>query len=249
MLIQVISIFPEMFDSVSKFGVTGKAKNKGLWDINVINPRDYADNDLGYIDDSPFGGGSGMVMKPAPICDAIKKAKSLYSEYSPLDIPIIYLSAQGRVLDYKLSLELSLKKGMILICGRYEGVDERIIEINNVQEVCIGDYVLSGGELPAMVLIDSVIRLIPNVLGNVNSVKNDSFARGFFGSKQYTRPYNYEGLKVPDVLLSGDHSKILDYRLKESLSKTYNVRPDLLNNLSTKEASILEDIKDNKEKH
>ena len=245
MLIQVISIFPEMFNSISNFGITGKAKANGKWDINIINPRDYADNELGYIDDAPFGGGSGMVMMAGPICDSIRAAQDMYNNYNNLDVPIIYLSAQGEVLDYKLSLELSTKKGMILICGRYEGIDERVLKLNKVKEVCIGNYILSGGELPAMVLMDCVIRLLPDVISNNNSVKNDTFARGFFGRIQYTRPYEYCGLKVPDILMSGDHKKIKEYRLKESLKKTYKVRPDLLDDckLNVEEISLLEDIK------
>lgn len=234
MYIQVISIFPQMFDALTQEGVIARAQQKKIWHFEVINPRQFADNALGYIDDRPFGGGPGMVMMAEPLIKAIHKAK----ENCPA-AKVIYLSPQGQALNHSKATQLSQEQGLILLCGRYEGIDERVFEYVD-EEVSVGDFVVSGGELPAMLLIDATLRLKSGVLGDEQSAEQDSFATGLLDCPHYTRPAEFQGRVVPDVLLSGNHALIAKWRLKASLQRTLTRRPDLLENVDlTKEASGL----------
>lgn len=221
--LDVITLFPEMFASILENGVIGRAINDELIGVRCWNPRDYTDDKHNTVDDRPYGGGPGMVMMYEPVCHAITKAKQAQP-----DAKVIYLSPQGRRLDQKGVKELSECNGMILISGRYEGIDQRIIDTEVDEEWSIGDYVLSGGELAAMVMIDSVCRTLPGVLGHEDSANEDSFADGILDYPHYTRPEQIEGHVVPDVLLSGNHESIRLWRLKQALGKTWQCRPDLI---------------------
>ncbi len=227
MRIAVISIFPEMFQAVTKFGVTGRAVKNGLLEVTCINPRDFAYDKHQKVDERPFGGGPGMLMLVQPLRDAILKAKELLPEAK-----VIYLSPQGKCFSHKAAVDLSERSQLIFVAGRYEGIDERIIATLIDEEWSIGDYVLSGGELPAMVMIDAISRMIPGVLGDQESAVEDSFAAGLLDYPQYTRPVEIDGMKVPDVLLSGNHEEIRRWRLKQALIRTYERRPDILRNLA-----------------
>lgn len=240
MQIQVISIFPEMFSAITEYGITSRALKNGLWQFNVINPRQFADNHLGYIDGRPFGGGPGMVMQVNPILKAYLKAKDNVRHASRL----IYLSPQGQLLDHVKVKVLSEETDLILLCGRYEGIDERFLLMTNAEEISVGDFVVSGGELPAMLLMDSVIRCIPGVLGDCNSAEQDSFVNGLLDYPQYTRPAELNGYAVPEVLLSGHYVKIQRWRLKQSLMRTLEKRPDLLDKRynNPEESCLLEEI-------
>lgn len=238
MRFDIITIFPEMFGSVFSKGVIKKALDKGLIEVHVHNLRDFTFDKHKQIDDRPFGGGQGMVLKSEPIFAAVEKIK--------LDEKtLVYLlSPQGRKFDFRLAEELAQHPQVILICGRYEGVDERVIQYLVTGEISIGDYILTGGEPAAIVVVDGISRFIPQVVGNVESVKNDSFYEGLLEFPQYTRPRNFRGMEVPEVLFSGDHSKIESWRRKKSLEKTWLQRPDLLESrkLSAEEKKILEQI-------
>ncbi|MGM7449370.1 UNVERIFIED_ORG: tRNA (guanine37-N(1)-) methyltransferase [Idiomarina abyssalis] len=224
----VISLFPEMFSAVTDYGVTGRAIKEGLLTVSVWNPRDFTHDRHRTVDDRPYGGGPGMLMMVQPLVDAINAAKQSLGE----DTPVIYLSPQGQKLDHSGVQQLSGNDRMILIAGRYEGIDERVIKQYVDAEWSIGDYVLSGGELPAMVLIDAVSRLIPGVLGHQDSAAEDSFASGLLDCPHYTRPETYNEQQVPPVLLSGDHEKIRRWRLQQSLGKTWLQRPELIHSLA-----------------
>ncbi|MFD2633262.1 tRNA (guanosine(37)-N1)-methyltransferase TrmD [Idiomarina piscisalsi] len=228
MKIGVISLFPEMFSAVTGFGVTGRAIKEGLLEVSVWNPRDFTHDRHRTVDDRPYGGGPGMLMMVQPLVDAIEAAKSDLGQ----DTPVIYLSPQGRKLDHKGVQSLSGNDRMILIAGRYEGIDERVIEKYVDAQWSIGDYVLSGGELPAMVLIDAVSRLVPGVLGHQDSAEEDSFANGLLDCPHYTRPEVYNEQQVPSVLLSGNHEKIRRWRLQQSLGRTWLQRPELIEDLA-----------------
>ena len=222
--IDVISIFPEMFYPVLQNGIVGKALENKLVQVVTHDLRDYASGKHKNTDDSPFGGGPGMVMKPEPLYKAIT---SLNLESN---IPVIALSAQGKLFDQKVAERLSQQEQIVIVCGRYEGVDERILEHYVTEEISIGDYVVSGGEIPAMLIIDSVIRLIPGALGHGDeAISDDSHTSGILQFPQYTRPAQFEGKKVPEVLLSGDHQAIANWRRTEALRRTLERRPDLLN--------------------
>ncbi len=221
MEIGVISIFPEMFEAVTRYGITRVAIESGDISLNLYNPRDYTSDRHRSVDDRPYGGGPGMVMKPEPLAGCIDAAKKA------IQGPVIYLSPQGRVLDQELAKELSAYGGMILLAGRYEGIDERIVSTRVDMEISIGDYVLAGGELPAMVLVDSVARLLPGVLGNEKSALEDSFSDGLLDCPHFTRPEIFEGHEVPPVLMSGDHEKIRQWRRAQSRARTKLRRPDL----------------------
>lgn len=224
MRFDVLTLFPDIFDAVMKESIIGKAQENDIIKINAINIRDFSKDKHKKTDDYPYGGGGGMVMTPQPIYDAyLSIVKEL--SYKP---KVIYLSPQGKVLNQKKVMELSKEKHLILLCGHYEGVDERIIEEIVDEEISIGDYVLTGGELPAMVLIDSVSRLVPNVLPSEDAYKNESHYSGLLEYPQYTRPYEFMGRKVPDILLSGHHAKIEEWRKEQSLKRTLEKRPDLL---------------------
>lgn len=226
MLIQAITLFPEMFHSITEYGVTGRANKQGIWQFRAINPRQFADNKLGYIDDRPFGGGPGMIMMAEPIAQAIETAKNHFS--GSLKHRVIYLSPQGAPLTHQKVQELAQLDDLVLLCGRYEGIDERVLQLCVDEEIAIGDFVVSGGELPAMMLMDAVLRLLPDVLGDSTSAEQDSFAHGLLDCPHYTRPTEFRGMSVPDVLKSGNHAQIAMWRLEQSLRRTWLRRPDLL---------------------
>ena len=227
----VVTLFPEMFDNFFSQGVIGRAVKKGLIEVALYNPRDFTNDKHRTVDDRPYGGGPGMLMMVQPLADAIASAKAAASK----QVKVVYLSPQGRKLDFEGVQALSQYTDLVLVAGRYEGIDERIIETLIDEEWSIGDYVLSGGELPAMVLMDAVSRLIPDVLGHNQSAVEDSFTSGLLDCPHYTRPETYQDKSVPEVLLSGDHEKIRQWRLRESLKRTLQRRPDLLNNLALTE--------------
>jgi tRNA (guanine37-N1)-methyltransferase len=230
----VISLFPDMFSPFTQQGVIGRAVKSGKLSVDTFNPRDFTHDRHRTVDDRPYGGGPGMLMMVKPLTDAIHAAKNIGGENSK----VIYLSPQGKPLDQAGVKRLASIERTILICGRYEGIDERVIESHVDEEVSIGDYVLSGGELPAMVLMDAVARLVPGVLGHKASAVEDSFTDGLLDCPHYTRPEVLEGQKVPEVLLSGDHEKIRQWRLMQSLGRTMQRRPDLLNHLALTEEQL-----------
>ncbi len=227
MRIDIITIFPEMFREVFSSGTVKIARDKKLLDIAVHNLRDYTDNKHKKVDASPYGGGPGMVLQCQPIFRAVEKVKKLYSK-SGKNIRTVLLSPQGKALTQKEGRRLVKKKHLILICGRYEGVDERVREHLVDEEISIGDYILSGGEIPAMVLVDCLARLIPGVPGNPDSVKDESFEKRLLDYPDYTKPGIFKGWRVPSVLLSGNHKRIKDWREKQALQRTMVRRPDLL---------------------
>ncbi|NHI00941.1 MULTISPECIES: tRNA (guanosine(37)-N1)-methyltransferase TrmD [Oceanimonas] len=228
MWIGVVSLFPEMFRAVSDYGVTGRAVKEGLLTFESWNPRDFTRDKHRTVDDRPYGGGPGMLMMVQPLRDAIAAARAAAGEGAK----VIYLSPQGRKLDQQGVCELAQQEKLILVAGRYEGVDERVIEADIDEEWSVGDYVLSGGELPAMVLIDAVARLVPGVLGDMASAEQDSFSEGLLDHPHYTRPEQLEGMAVPNVLLSGNHADIARWRMQQSLGRTWSRRPELLHNLA-----------------
>ncbi|MDR1057789.1 MAG: tRNA (guanosine(37)-N1)-methyltransferase TrmD [Coxiellaceae bacterium] len=223
MRFDIITLFPEMFSAID-YGVIGRAKGRKLIDLKFWNPRDYAENDYRKVDDSSYGGGPGMVMMVKPLQAAIQAAHKDNNESTT----VIYLTPQGKLLKHNLVMELVTKPVLILVSGRYEGIDERLMEIESGIEVSIGDYVLSGGELAAMVIIDAVARQLPGVIGDGGSVMQDSFSQGLLDYPHYTRPGVVDGYKVPEVLLSGDHAAVERFRRKEALGKTWLKRPELL---------------------
>lgn len=228
MWVGVISLFPEMFRSITDFGVTAQAVKKGLLTVQVWNPRDFTQDKRRTVDDKPYGGGPGMLMMVQPLQEAIQAAK----QAAPGKAKVIYLSPQGRTLNQQGVVELAQNQELILICGRYEGIDERIIESEVDEEWSIGDFVMTGGELPAMTLIDTVSRFIPGVLGDSVSAEQDSFAQGLLDHPHYTRPDVLNGQSVPEVLRSGNHEDIRRWRLQQSLGRTWLRRPELLENLA-----------------
>jgi tRNA (guanine37-N1)-methyltransferase len=226
-----ITLFPEMFGAVTDYGITSRAISRGLVEVGFYNPRDYATDNYQTVDDRPYGGGPGMVMMVPPLRDAIRDARGSGESRGR----VIYLSPQGRKLDQAGLEVLSSQSHLILVCGRYEGVDERVIEAEVDEEWSIGDYVLSGGELAAMVLMDGITRLLPEALGHEDSAQQDSFSEGLLDFPQYTRPEMIDGKQVPPVLLSGDHKAIQRWRLKQALGRTWLRRPDLLESLELDE--------------
>ena len=226
----VVTLFPPMFGAVTLQGITGRAHQDGLWHLTTWNPRDYAENAYRTVDDRPYGGGPGMLMIPKPLEASIAAAKAAQQAVG-LQPLVVFMSPQGRQLDHagvmRLRDEMQGGRGVVLLCGRYEGIDERVLERQVDREVSIGDYVLSGGELPAMVLIDALVRQLPGVLNDDASALEESFADGLLDCPHYTRPEEYEGMRVPEVLLSGDHKKIARWRLKEAIKRTMARRPDL----------------------
>ncbi len=240
-----VTIFPEMFVAVTQSGITRRALEERRWVWQSWNPRDFAENAWRRVDDRPFGGGPGMLMQPGPLEKAIAAAKLQQREAGLAKSRVIYLSPQGAPLTHARVMQLATgEEGLILLCGRYEGIDERLIERCVDEEISIGDFVLSGGELPAMVLIDAVVRQLPGVLGDAASAVEDSFVTGLLDCPHYTRPENYDGESVPDVLLSGDHKRIRRWRLKQSLARTRKRRPDLLAHrvLNAEETQLLTEI-------
>jgi len=221
MKIDILTLFPGMFSCLNE-SILGRAQEKNLLEINVVNIRDFSKDKHKKCDDAPFGGGAGMVMMAQPICDA----------FDSLDITEdtcrIYVSPKGKRLDQNLVKELAQKKHLVLLCGHYEGVDQRALDLNIDMEVSIGDYVLTGGEIPAMVIVDSVSRFVPEVLGSAQSAEDESFSDNLLEYPQYTRPQNFRGLEVPQILLSGNHGKIDEWRYNQKVEITKQKRPDLL---------------------
>ncbi len=242
MRFDVISLFPEMFDALTKFGITSRAEARNIYSVNVINPRDFTQDNHKTVDDRPYGGGPGMVMLAEPLAKSIDLAKHNQAAlgFKP---HVVHLSPRGEPLNHQKVMQLSQMQGLILLASRYEGVDERLISALVDEEVSIGDYVLSGGELPAMVLIDAVVRQLPGVLGDADSAVEDSFVNGLLDYPHYTRPEVYKEQKVPEVLLSGNHARIREWRLKQSLLLTRAKRPDLLaaRSLTKEEARLLQE--------
>ncbi|UCH53814.1 MAG: tRNA (guanosine(37)-N1)-methyltransferase TrmD [Pseudomonadota bacterium] len=228
MRVDVISIFPQMFEAITGYGIPGRAIRSGLLELRVWNPRDYTEDRHRSVDDRPYGGGPGMVMRPEPLARAIRAAREAQGGRAN----VVYLSPAGRQLTHATVKTFAARAGLILLAGRYEGVDERLVEQAVDEEWSLGDYVLSGGELPAMVLIDAIARQLPGALGDAESAVQDSFVAGLLDCEHYTRPEVYEGQAVPEVLLSGDHVRIARWRLKRSLGRTWLRRPDLLRELA-----------------
>jgi tRNA (guanine37-N1)-methyltransferase len=230
----VVTLFPEMFGAITASGITSRALQAGLWALKTWNPRDFTTDNYRTVDDRPYGGGPGMVMLADPLEKALDAAGG----------KVIYLSPQGRKLDHRKVMELSKESSITLLCGRYEGVDERLLERRAQEELSIGDFVLSGGELAAMALIDAVVRQLPGALGDDASAIEESFADGLLDCPQYTRPETYQGAKVPEVLMSGHHENIRRWRLKQALGRTWLRRPDLLatRKLSKEEQKLLEEF-------
>jgi len=242
--VDVVSIFPQMFDALTGFGVTGRARARGLWGLVVWNPRDFTSDMHRTVDDRPYGGGPGMVMMAAPMDRAVRAARQRQKSCGVSRSRVIYLSPQGQVLDHRKTIELAAQPGLVLVAGRYEGVDERIIEREVDEEIGIGDYVVTGGELPAMVLIDCIVRQLPGALGDADSVVEDSFVDGLLDCPHYTRPEAYEGSAVPPILMSGHHVEIRRWRLKQSLGRTHLRRPELLakRGMNAEERALLEEF-------
>jgi len=240
--IGAVTIFPEMFRAITDYGITSRAVSEGLLQLETVNPRTFTTDRHRTVDDRPYGGGPGMVMKPEPLEAALDSAVEAVGGSAR----VIYLSPQGRLLDQSLVEALAQEPALVLLSGRYEGVDERVIEARVDDEISIGDYVLSGGELASMVLVDAVVRQIPGVLGHSQSAAEDSFADGLLDCPHYTRPERFNDCPVPEVLLQGDHERIRRWRLKESLERTLARRPDLLEGkaLSKEEQELLAEIRE-----
>ena len=229
MKFHVLTLFPEMIESAVSFSILKRATENGLIEINAINIRDYSADKHKSVDDYPYGGGAGMVMQAQPVYDAWDSI-----EGPGKTIKTVYLSPQGKTLDQKKVKELSKEEEIILLCGHYEGIDERVLTEIVDEEISVGDYVLTGGELPAVILIDAVSRLIPGVLHNDTSAGTESFENGLLEYPQYTRPEEWHGIKVPEILLSGDHKKVDLWREKQSIERTKNKRPELYDRYDTK---------------
>ncbi|MDP2827834.1 MAG: tRNA (guanosine(37)-N1)-methyltransferase TrmD [Sulfuricellaceae bacterium] len=237
----VITLFPPMFEALTASGITRRAKEQESYCLRLWNPRDFTTNSYRTVDDRPYGGGPGMVMLADPLEQAISAARSAQVDAGVIRTRVVYLSPQGQVLNHQKVMDLLADEGLILLAGRYEGVDERLLERQVDEEISIGDYVLSGGELPAMVLMDSMIRQLPGVLGDAESAEQDSFVNGLLDYPHYTRPEIYHDERVPDVLMSGHHAVIQKWRLKQALGRTWERRPDLLatRQLSKEESRLL----------
>ena len=246
MRFDVISLLPEMFDALSKYGITARAFENKLASLQLWNPRDFTTDNHKTVDDRPYGGGPGMVMLIEPLEKAINAAKKIAGEQvkAGSKVKVIHLSPSGKPLTHEKVMQLSREKSLILLASRYEGVDQRLIDSLVDEEISIGDYVLSGGEIPAMALMDALIRQLPGVLGDKDSAVEDSFVDGLLDCPHYTRPEEYAGQVVPEVLLSGNHAKIKAWRLKQSLAITRAKRPDLLaaRSLTKEEARLLTEI-------
>ena len=241
MRIEVVTLFPEMISGALKFGIVGRALDRGLLSVGTEDPRAHTTDPHRTVDDRPYGGGPGMVLKPEPMLAAIGAARARVPEGSPR----IYLSAQGERFGQRQAEQLAALPGFVLVAGRYEGLDERALALGIDRELSLGDYVVSGGELPALVVIDAVARLLPGALGDERSSVEESFTAGLLDWPHYTRPEVFEGLAVPPVLLSGNHADISRWRLKQALGRTWQRRPDLLEKrvLSDDERRLLEEFK------
>ncbi len=238
----VVTLFPEMFDAISKHGITSRALQQNIYRLQFWNPRDFTTDNHKTVDDRPYGGGPGMVMLADPLDLAINAAKQVQAA-DKIDSWVIHLSPAGKALTHQKVMELSQRSGLILLASRYEGVDQRLLDAEVDEEISIGDYVLTGGELPAMALIDAIVRQLPGSLGDSDSAIEDSFVDGLLDCPHYTRPEEYKGVKVPEILLSGNHAKIKQWRLKMSLHRTRDQRPDLLavRPLTKEEARLLQE--------
>lgn len=219
MKVKILTIFPEIFPGFLGYSLTGKALDKGLWKLETVNIRDYAFDKHGSVDDTPCGGGAGMIMRPDVLDTALK---ANYDKGR-----LIYMSPRGEPLTQAKVHELSLEEEITVVCGRFEGIDERVLEARNIEEISIGDYILTGGEQAAMIMLDAVVRLIPGVLGNAESTADESFENGLLEHPQYTRPIVWDGREVPEVLLSGHHQNIADWRHEKAMEVTKRKRPDL----------------------
>ena len=228
MFFAVITLFPEMFEAITRFGISGRAAQRDLMQIHCINPRDYAQGNYKRVDERPFGGGPGMVMMAEPLAKSIQHAKELATQAGAVHVPVVYMSPQGKTLNENAVQDFVEYDGLIVLCGRYEGVDERLIQHYVDQEWSIGDYVLSGGELPAMVLLDSIIRRLPGAMSDEQSAIQDSFVDGLLDCPQYTKPDQFEGLDVPEVLKSGHHANIEKWRFLQRYQRTLTRRPELV---------------------
>lgn len=247
MRIDILTLFPQMFVEPFSFGIFQRAVDNGLVSLRVHDIRDFTHDKHNVTDDYPYGGGSGMVMKPEPIFEAVDSIKAELKDITG-DIPIILLSPQGRMFSQQIARELSQNDNLILICGHYEGIDERVSQYLATDEISIGDYVLTGGEIPAMVVIDAVVRLLPGVLGSEESPLDDSHAHGLLEYPQYTRPAEYRGWSVPEVLLSGNHARIAKWRREQIIRRTLERRPDLLDKaeLTLEDKKIAEKLMTNR---
>jgi tRNA (guanine37-N1)-methyltransferase len=242
MKIALVTLFPEMLKAISESGISSRAVKQGLIELACWSPRDFALDKHRSVDDRPYGGGPGMLMMVQPLRDAIMAAKAWTDDGSTSEgSRVIYLSPQGQVFNQKAAVDMALGSNLVLVAGRYEGIDERLIQTLIDEEWSIGDYVLSGGELAAMVMMDAIIRLLPGALGHEQSAEQDSFTEGLLDCPHYTRPEDLDGLRVPDVLLSGNHAHIRRWRLKQSLGRTWQRRPDLLQviNLNEEQQALL----------
>jgi tRNA (guanine37-N1)-methyltransferase len=244
LIFAIISIFPELIASLNSYGVLAKAAQKDLYSIKTFNPREFTSDNYRRIDDKTFGGGAGMVMKIEPLELAVAAATSNLLKCGVVKPLVVYMSPQGQRLSQQLINQLALSPGLIVVCGRYEGVDERFIERNVDLELSLGDFVVSGGELPAMLLIDALIRQLPGALNSRASALNDSFMDSLLDYPHYTHPRDYQGIKVPEVLLSGNHEQIRLWRLRQRLKRTYMRRPELLRKLklNQEQSRLLQEI-------
>src|SRR5687767_11899388 len=252
MQFEVFTLLPEVFPPYLDSSILQRARQRGLIDVRVHNIRDYTHDKHHTTDDTPYGGGGGMVMKPEPVFEAVESVLGLTPNQTPdRSIPVILLTPQGRVFTQRVAEELAGHERIALLCGRYEGVDERIREHLVTDEISVGDYVLTGGELPALIIIDAVSRLIPGVLGDPTGAEDDSHSMGLLEYPHYTRPPEFRGWKVPDVLLSGDHAKIDKWRREQALARTFARRPDLLEKaeLSKEDIKFVEDLKSKSDSH
>ncbi len=240
----VVTLFPPMFDAISQHGITARAIENKLYSLSLWNPRNYTIDNHCTVDDRPYGGGPGMVMLAEPLEQAIQAAKARQIVAGVAKPKVIHMSPSGKPLTHEIVMELSTEQGLVVLASRYEGVDQRLLDRLVDEEYSIGDYVLSGGELPAMVLMDAIVRQLPGALGDADSAIEDSFVDGLLDCPHYTRPEEYMGTKVPDVLTSGNHAKIKQWRLKMSLKRTRDQRPDLLavRSLSKEESRLLAEL-------
>ncbi len=249
MRIDILTLFPPLFEAPFGFGIFKRAIDNGLVNINLVDIRDYTHDKHHTADDYPYGGGAGMVMKPEPIFEAVEAIKEKLDDKGE-SLPVILLTPQGRLFSHKIAQELAQHQHIVLICGHYEGVDERVIEHLATDTISIGDYVLTGGELPAMVVADAVLRLIPGVLGSEESPLDDSHASGLLEYPQYTRPADFRGWQVPDILLSGNHAQIAKWHREQIIKRTLEKRPELLDkaDLGTEDKRLVKRMMHNEKK-
>jgi tRNA (guanine37-N1)-methyltransferase len=244
--IDILTLFPEMFEGPFGYGIFKRALDTGIVDVNIHNIRDFSHDKHHIVDDSPYGGGAGMLLKSEPIFEAVEKLKCNLSKEEAKELPVILLSPQGRLFSQQVARELAGNDRLLLVCGHYEGIDERVASYLATDEISIGDYILGGGELAAMVICNTVVRLLPGALGSELSSLDDSHVDGLLEYPQYTRPADFRSFKVPDVLLSGDHGRIVEWRHKQSLLRTARRRPDLLSSYkpSSNEKRLLEELEE-----